>query len=75
MWTYIKRFLKMITICWVMLLITFATYMTFDNLEHVNGAVATSLGTVVGIFSIVVKILFDKTENEDSSDNNDDMGE
>lgn len=64
MWSQIRKTAKILTLIWVLSLITFATYMVFIDIASVGNAVAAALSTVVGIFSYVSKLLVDSCDKE-----------
>lgn len=60
------RVVRRLILLWACWLITFSVMRVFNNLELVNGAVATALTTVVGILTVVVGFYQKGREKDDA---------
>lgn len=64
MWSFMKKTLKVLTLIWVMSLITFAILATFLDVSLITASVVSALGIVTGLLSLVIPVIFREVDKE-----------
>lgn len=67
-WLDRYKVIRRFTLFWVIVLISFATYMVYSQLELITAAVVTLYGTTTGLLGVVLGYYFKRRFEEDNSD-------